>query len=128
MAKLTDQAKKLLDGRNFAAVATIMPDGSPQVAPVWIERDGDTVVLNATESRQRTRNLKRDPRVAVAVFDMENPYSKVLIRGKTTEITKEGAEEHIDRLSMKYNGKKYGYHRADDHRVIIRIRPEHVTH
>ena len=123
---LTDQAKRLLDGKNFACVATIMPDGSPQVAPVWVERDGDTVLINATASRQRSKNLKRDPRVALCVFDLANPYSKVLIRGKAV-MTRDGAEEHIDRLSMKYHGRKYDYHKADDPRIIIRIHPEHVT-
>ncbi len=59
---------------------------------------------------------------------MANPYSKVLMRGKVMEITKKGAEEHIDKLSMKYNGRKYPNHRVDEPRVIIRIRPEHVTH
>lgn len=128
MARLTDHAKKLLDGKNFACVATVMPDGSPQVAPVWIEREGDDVLINATLSRQRYRNLKRDPRVAVAVFDMANPYSKVMIRGEATEMTVDGAEDHIDRLSMKYHGKKYAYHMADDPRVTIRIVPKRVTH
>jgi len=128
LVKLTDQAKTLIDGRNFASVATLMPDGSPQVAPVWVDRDGDTVVINATVNRQRYRNLKRDPRVALTVFDQGNPYSKVIIRGKVTEITKAGAEDHIDKLSMKYNGSKYPWHKTDDARVIIRIMPEHVTH
>lgn len=128
MVQLSDQAKKLLDGKNFACVATVMPDGSPQVAPVWIERDGDDVLINATVSRQRYKNLKRDPRVAVAVFDMANPYSKVLIRGEATSITTDGAEEHIDRLSMKYNGKKYPNHVPEDPRVTIRISPSKVTH
>ncbi len=127
MVELTEQAKKLLDGKNFACVATVMPDGSPQVAPVWVERDGDMVVINATTTRQRYLNLKRDPRVALCVFDMNNPYSKAIIRGKAVEITKEGAEEHIDKLSMKYHGRKYDYHGPDQERVIIKIRPERVS-
>lgn len=125
---LTDEAKRLIDGKNLASVATLMPDGSPQVAPVWVDREGDTVVINATVTRQRYRNLKRDPRIALTVFDMGNPYSKVLIRGRATEITQQGAEEHIDKLSMKYRGGKYPWHKPDDQRVIIRIKPEHVTH
>jgi PPOX class probable F420-dependent enzyme len=127
MARLTELAKKLIDGKNFASVATLMPDGSPQVHPVWVDREGDTVVINATTSRQRFRNLKRDPRVALCVFDMENPYSEVAVRGKAIGITQEGAEEHIDRLSMKYRGRPYPAHKADDPRVIIRIRPDRVT-
>lgn len=128
MVQLSEQAKKLLDGKNFACVATVMPDGSPQVAPVWIERDGEDVLINATVSRQRYRNLKRDPRVAIAVFDMANPYSKVMIRGKATELTVDGAEEHIDKLSMKYNGARYPNHIREDPRVTIRIVPERFTH
>src|SRR5271157_1203692 len=103
MTKLTEQAKELLDGKNFACVATIMPDGSPQVTPVWVDREGDIVVINATETRQKYRNLKRDPRVALCVFDIANPYSKVLIRGKVIEFTSKEAEEGIDNLSMKYH-------------------------
>lgn len=127
MVKLSERAKALIDGKNFGAAATLMPDGSPQVATVWVDREGDTVVLNATVSRQRYLNLKKDPRVALSVFDMANPYSAVMIRGKVVEMTKEGAEDHIDKLSLKYNGKKYGFHRADDPRVIIRIEPTRVT-
>ena len=127
MAELTEQAKRLIDGKNFASVATVMPDGSPQVAPVWVERDGNTVVINATVNRQRYRNLKRDPRVALTVYELANPYNHVMIRGKAVEITKEGAEDHIDKLSMKYNGKSYPNHSDKDARVIIRIEPERVT-
>ncbi len=128
MVELSKQARRLLDGKNFACVATLMPDGSPQVAPVWVEREGDVVVINATTTRQRYRNLKWDPRVALRVFDLADPYLEVLIRGKVIQITRDGAEEHIDKLSMKYHGRKYDYHREDQPRVIIRIQPEHVTH
>ncbi len=127
MVGLTVKAKQLIDGKNFGNVATIMPDGSPQVATVWVDREGDVIKLNATVSRQRTKNLRRDPRVALVVFDQANPYSNVMIRGKVTEITKKGAEDHIDQLSMKYHGRVYSYHHADDPRVIIRIEPEHIT-
>jgi PPOX class probable F420-dependent enzyme len=127
MAKLTELAKKLIDGKNLANVATLMLDGSPQVSPVWVEREGDTVVVNATTTRQRYRNVRRDPRVALCIFDMNNIYSNVMIRGKVTEITREGAEEDIDRLSMKYNGRKYPDHSPERPRVIIRITPEHVS-
>jgi len=127
MTELTDMARKLIDGKNLANVATVMPDGSPQVASVWVEREGDIVVINATTTRQRYRNLKRDPRVALCIFDMDNIYTTVMIRGRATEITREGAEEDIDRLSMKYNGRKYPDHSPERPRVIIRITPEHVT-
>lgn len=128
MATLTEQAEQLIDGNNFACIATLMPDGSPQVTPVWVEREGGVVVINSTMSRQRTRNLRRDPRVALTIFDMGNPYRKVVIRGRVIEITQEGGEEGIDRLSLKYTGEKYRFHDADDPRVIIRVSPKHVTH
>jgi PPOX class probable F420-dependent enzyme len=120
--ELSDKIKKLVDGKNFASVATLMPDGSPQVATVWIDREGDTIVLNAARSRQRTKNLKRDPRIAICIFDQSNPYSSASIRGKVVEITEKGAEEHIDKMNMKYHGTpKYAYHTSDDPRVLIRV-------
>ena len=127
MVRLTELAKRLIDGKNLVSVATLMPDGSPQVAPVWVEREGDIVVINTTTTRQRYRNLKRDPRVALCVFDMDNIYSNVMIRGRASEITMVGAEEDIDRLSTKYNGRKYPGHSPEEPRVIIRITPERVA-
>jgi PPOX class probable F420-dependent enzyme len=126
--KLSNRAKELIDGKNFAFVATIMPDGSPHVAPVWVDREGDIIEINSTESKRRYKNLKRDPRVALTITDATNPYSKVVIRGKVIEMSKKGAEDHIDKLNQKYHGEpKYPYHDAKDPRVIIRIRPEHET-
>ncbi len=120
--RLTDKAKKLIDGKNLASVATLMPNGSPQVAPVWVDRDGDTIILNATKSRRRTINLKRDPRVAISIYDQNNMYSNVSIRGKVVEITEKNAEEHIDKLNMKYNGTpKYPRHDPKDPRVMIKV-------
>jgi len=125
--KLTEKAKKLMDGKNFAIVATLMPDGSPQAATVWVDRDGDTIVLNAAKSRQRTRNLRRDPRIAIAIFDMTNPYSTVSIRGKAVGITEKGGEEHIDKMNMKYNGSpKYPNHNPKDPRVLIRVEAKSI--
>ena len=127
MVELTELAKRLIDGKNLASVATLMPDGSPQVAPVWVEREGDVVVINATTTRQRYRNLKRDPRVALCLFDMDNIYSTVSIRGRAIEITRRDAEDDIDKLSMKYNGRMYPDHSPERPRVVIRIAPEHVA-
>jgi PPOX class probable F420-dependent enzyme len=127
--RLSTKAKELIDGKNFASVATLMEDGSPQVAPLWIDREGDTIILNTTRSRQRTKNLRRDQRVAITVFDMGNPYSNVSIRGKTVEVTEEGAEEHIDRMSLKYLGKpKYPWddRTPKDPRTLIRVEAEHI--
>ena len=120
--QLSEKVKKLIDGKNFATVATLMPDGSPQISPVWIDRDGDTILLNATGGRQKTRNLRRDSRIAISIFDQSNPYDKALIRGKVVEISGKGAEDHIDKLNMKYHGTpKYPYHTPDDPRVLIKV-------
>ncbi len=125
--KLTTKVKQLIDGKNFASVATIMPDGSPQAATVWIDREGDTIILNGARSRQRTKNLKRDPRVAISIFDQDNPYSSASIRGKAIEITEKGGEEHIDKMNMKYHGNpKYPYHMPSDPRVLIRVEPTQI--
>jgi PPOX class probable F420-dependent enzyme len=128
MKPLSEKARNLIDAPNFASIATIMPDGSPQVAPIWVDREGDIVLINTSKSRQRTRNLRRDPRVAISIFDMKNPYSKVLMRGRVTDITEKGAEDHIDKMAMKYRGlAKYPAHNPDDPRVLLRIEVEHVT-
>ena len=126
--RLSTKAKELIDGKNFGSVATLMQDGSPQVAPLWIDRVGDTIILNTTRSRQRTKNLKRDRRVAITVFDQANPYSNVSIRGNTIEITEEGAEEHIDKMSMKYLGRPYPWEdrTPKDPRILIRVEAEHI--
>ena len=125
--QLTEKTKKLIDGRNFASIATVMPDGSPQVTPVWIDRDGDTIIINSTRSRQRTMNLKRDSRAAVCIYDQSNPYSNISLRGRAVSISEEGGEDHIDKMNMKYNGKpKYAWHNPADPRVLIRIEANRI--
>lgn len=126
--ELTDKAKALIDAKSFAHVATINKDGSPQVSPVWIERDGDTVIVNSEQKRLKVRNLKRNPAVALSIQDPENPYSYVEIRGKVVEITPEGGFEGIDRLGKKYMGvDKYPGNQPGDVRVQIKIEPTHIT-
>ena len=125
---LTEAQKKLLEGKNFVSVATINKDGSPQVSPVWADFDGKYVVLNSEEKRRKVRNLKRDPRVALSVYDQENPYNYIEIRGRVVEITTKGAFEHIDKLAKKYIGQdKYPWNKPEDVRVIIKVEPEHVA-
>jgi PPOX class probable F420-dependent enzyme len=126
--KLTDKAKKLIDAKAFAHVATINKDGSPQVSPVWVERDGDTVIVNSEQKRLKVRNLKRNPAVSLSIQDPENDYSYVEIRGKVVEITPEGGFEGIDRLGKKYMGvDKYPGNQPGDVRVQIKIEPTHIT-
>ncbi len=123
MVELPPKAKELIDGKNFASVATLMKDGSPQVTTTWVDRDGDTVLINTTENRVKTRNVRRDPRVAIGIYRLTDPYDAVYIRGVVREITRQGAEEHVDRLSQKYVGTDYRQH---GDRVILRIEPIRV--
>jgi len=105
-----------------------MPDGSPQVTPVWVDYDGNYLLINTARGRQKDRNIQRDPRVAVAIQDPDNPYRYLQIRGRVTQITEEGADDHIDRLSEKYTGNpRYQSRRAGEVRLIYKIQPEQVT-
>lgn len=126
MAPLPEEARKLLEDPNLASFVTLMPDGSPHVTPVWVDTDGEHVIINTAEGRQKPRNLRRDPRVAVCVINRENGYNYVQIRGRVVEMTHEGAWEHINALARKYMGPDASYPRADETRVIIKVLPEHV--
>lgn len=126
--KLSEKQKALVDAKNFAHVATLNEDGSPQNSPVWVEMDGDDVLINSETTRLKVRNLRRDPRVSLSVLNMENPYQYVEIRGRVKEVTPTGGFEGIDRLSAKYVGQpNYQGNRPGDVRVVIRIEPLHVT-
>jgi PPOX class probable F420-dependent enzyme len=108
MAELPDDLRALLDGRNFAHVATVLPDGSPHSVPVWIERDGDLLVFFTQEGSRKARNLAADPRVAISVVDGANPYRMGQVRGHVTErVEGEDALVIIDGLSEKYTGRPF---------------------
>ena len=112
----------------FAHLATVMPDGRPQVTPVWVDLEGDQVLINTAKGRQKDRNLRRDPRVALAIIDPDNPYRYLEIRGKVSEITEDGADAHIDKMAKKYLGAdKYPYRQSGEVRVLYKIQPEHTT-
>jgi PPOX class probable F420-dependent enzyme len=112
----------------FANLGTLMPDGRPQVTPVWCDFDGQHVIFNSARGRQKDRNVRRDPRVALAIVDPDNPYRYLEIRGTVVEITEEGADAHIDKMAKKYLGvDKYPYAKAGEVRVIYKIRPEHTS-
>ncbi len=126
-AKISEGVRKLLEAPNFANLATLMPDGSPQVTPVWVDFDGTHVLVNTAEARQKPRNVRRDPRVSISVFNHENPYSYAEVRGRVVDITAEGAEEHIDRMAKKYMGRDtYPYRAPGERRIILKIAPERI--
>lgn len=123
-----EKFRDLFSKRAFAHLATLMPDGQPQVSPVWIDFDGRHVVFNTARDRQKDRNLRRDPRVSLSILDPENPYRYLEIRGRVAEVTEEGADAHIDRLAKKYlNLETYPYRQPGEVRVIFKINPEHVA-
>lgn len=126
--KLWEATKKLIEGKNFANLATLMPDGSPQVTPVWVDWEGETILVNTAEGRVKTNNVTRDPRVAISIFDQVNPYRKVVIRGRVVEVTKEGAEDHIDKMAMKYRGlAKYPWREPGISRILIKVKATSIS-
>ena len=126
-ASLSDGVKKLFREPNFAHLATLMPDGSPQVSPVWVDLDGNRILVNTAEGRVKPRNVRTDPRVAISIHRQDNPYSAAFVRGHVVEIIHEGADELIDKLAKKYLGQdRYPYRQPEEQRVILVIEPEHV--
>jgi PPOX class probable F420-dependent enzyme len=122
---IPDKYRDLFSKRAFASLGTLMPDGSPQVTPVWVDLENDLVVVNTAKGRQKDKNMRRDPRVALALIDPENPYRYIEIRGRVAEIEEDGADAHIDKMAKKYLGAdKYPYRQAGEQRVMFKIRPE----
>jgi len=126
MKPLPESVKALIESRTFANVATLMPDGSPQVTQTWVDHDGDLVVINTFEGSRKHLNASRDPRIALTIIDPKNEYNMAIIRGRVKEITFDGAEEHIDKMSMKYLGQpKYKKWRPD-RRILLKIEASRV--
>jgi len=118
----------LIRKKSFAHLATLMPDGSPQVTPVWWDWDGRHVLVNTARGRQKDRNLRRSPRVALSIQDPENPYRYLEVRGRVVGVTEDGADAHIDGLAKRYLGvDRYPYRQPGEVRVLFRIEPEKTS-
>jgi PPOX class probable F420-dependent enzyme len=118
----------LFNKKAFAHLATVMPDGKPQVTPIWVDYDGRNVVFNTADGRQKDKNLQRDARVAMSILDPDNPYRYLEVRGRVVERTHSGADQHIDAMAKKYLSQdKYPFRQPNEVRVIYKIEPEHVT-
>jgi PPOX class probable F420-dependent enzyme len=118
----------LLQKKAFASLSTLMGDGSPQVTPVWFDYDGKHIRVNSALGRVKDKNMRRDPRVSLAILDPDNPYRYLQIRGKVVDITQSGADQHIDSLAKKYlNQDKYPYGQPGEKRVIYKIELEKVS-
>jgi PPOX class probable F420-dependent enzyme len=126
MTTLPDEAKTLLDAPEFATVATIDPDGQPQLSVVWLGRDGDDVLFSTIKGRRKTDNLVRDARATVLVYPKENPYSYLEIRGTVT-LADDPTQAYIEEMSQKYLGKAYPWRNEDEERIVVRVSPAKVV-
>jgi len=127
MAQLTDKVRTLFDGRNFAVLSTLEPDGKPHSTVVWVARDGDDIVLALPKSRRKTANLNRDPRAAVVILDAANPYDSAQVQG-TASLEDDPDGTMIDQLSHKYTGGPYpGFAGPNPQWVTARITADKIT-
>lgn len=129
MAETLDTWRDLIESKKtFAHIATLMPDGTPQSTPVWIDYMNGKVLVNSAKGRVKVRNLKPGSPVAISITDPDNPYRYVQIRGKVARVTEEGAAQHIDKMAKKYLGKdKYPFAKPGEVRVLFEIEPTAVS-
>ncbi|WP_049971260.1 PPOX class F420-dependent oxidoreductase [Haladaptatus cibarius] len=129
MEPIPDEYHDLFEKKTFANFATVMPDGTPQVTPVWVGYDGDYVLINTAKGRQKEKNVQRNPKVGLDMLDPDDPYRFVSIRGEVEEVTEDGAVEHINELTQRYMEQDEYPNLGEEQgpRVIIRIRPDRVV-
>jgi PPOX class probable F420-dependent enzyme len=126
-ATIPQSFRDLFDKKAFAHIATVGPDGTPQVTPVWIDFDGNQIRVNTAKGRVKAKNLERNPKVAISIQDPENPYRYVQVRGRVTEITEKGADAHIDALAKKYLGQdRYPGRKPGEVRLTVKVTPEKI--
>jgi len=124
---LSPEVKQLIDRPNFAHLATLMPDGSPQSVPVWVGREGDRIVVCTGESSLKAKNTRRDPRIALSIVDFTNPYEEVQIRGRVIERRPDPDLKAMDPISHKYTSKPFPF-RNPEGRVALVIEVEKVRY
>ncbi|GAB2937376.1 PPOX class F420-dependent oxidoreductase [Nonomuraea fastidiosa] len=124
MAKMSEEARKLLDAPNYATVTSLNPDGGPHSSVVWVRTDGDDVLFSTVKGRVKARNFERDPRVSLLVIDPDNPYRYVEVRGRAT-LTPDPEGALIQELSQKYQGRPWE-DKPGTERLIVRISPDRV--
>ena len=127
-AAIPEKYVDLFQKKAFASLGTLMPDGQPQVTPVWIDFDGKHVLVNSAKGRVKDRNMRRDPRVSIALIDPDNPYRHLQVQGRVVEITEDGADQHIDKMAKKYLGQdKYPFRQPGEVRVVYKIEPDRTS-
>jgi PPOX class probable F420-dependent enzyme len=125
---LSEKSRALIARPVLASLATLNPDGSPQITPLWVDLDGDDVVFNTAQGRKKARNLERDARVAVTVIDPDDQYNVVAFRGTVVDVTTDGADAHIDALAKKYLGvDTYPMRSEDEVRIRVTVRTDHIA-
>jgi PPOX class probable F420-dependent enzyme len=129
LSKYEEPARKLIEGKNFAFLATINPDGTPQVTPTWVDREGEYILINTVKGRAKERNMQRNRAVAISIMEQANPYNMVTLRGEVVEIvTGPEAERHIDFLAKKYLGvDKNPWGQPGQQRVLFKIKAEWIS-
>jgi len=116
---LTDEIKSLLDRPNFAHLATLMPDGSPQSAPIWVAREGDRILIGTNEGSLKAKNTRRDPRVALSILAMEDPYSEAQLRGRIVERRPDEDFKTMDAISNKYTQQSFPFRNPAGRVVLV---------
>ena len=125
---LSEEVKSLVRGANFAHLATLMPDGSPQVAPVWVDVDGDFILVSTGEASLKAKNTRRDARVGLSIIAMDNPYKEAQIRGRIAERRPDADFKTMDRISHKYTKKPFPFRDNPTQRVVLAIEVEKVRY
>jgi PPOX class probable F420-dependent enzyme len=121
---VNDELRALATGGNFATLTTLLPDGRPASQVMWVDCDDECVLINTELHRQKFKNVEGDPRVAVCIWDKDDPYHYIEVRGDVVEVVRgEAARKHIDALAMRYFGRLYDGESIQSERVILRIRP-----
>jgi PPOX class probable F420-dependent enzyme len=129
MESIPEEYRDLFERKAFANFATVMPDGTPQVTPVWVGYDGTHVLINTAKGRQKERNVQQNPKVGLSILDPDDPYRFVSIRGEVEEVTEDGAVDHINELTKRYMDRDEYPNLGEEGgpRVIVRIRPDRVV-
>lgn len=123
-----EKFQDLFRKKSFGHLATLMPDGQPQTTPVWVDFDGEHVLVNTTDDRQKFENLRSEPRVAISIQDPEDPYRYLEVRGRVADTTHRDAEAHIDALARRYlDEDRYPMREDGESRVVVKIAPEHFS-
>ena len=124
--KLPESARKMLQDKAYGHVVTSASNGRPQATMVWVDAEGDEVLFNTAEGREKARNLRRDPRVVISIQDRNNPQAYLLVHG-TASVAEAGADAHIDKLSKRFLGvDKYPYRQPGEKRLLIRVRVDRL--